>query len=782
MKISRLYLKGLPAFPGAIDLQLGALEPGLLAIVGRNGKGKTTIMEAPAAATYRHCPSRDINIVELARERDSQVILEYETDARYRATLSLDSQTRNTDALLEELLPGGGTRRINNGQRSTFDAAIKQRFPSLDVFRYSVFAPQGQGDAFDRAKPAEKKTVFAEFLGLGAYQVRSAAADGAAKTCEAERNRLITARDLVARDADPSIAAQLDADANAWQEKGGAAEVRKRELHTAIADIETRQASLADSVAAYHLAVSRFNALTEEERQLAANVLELDRLHAGVATALNTEIHAIESRRDMQLRELANKIAANEGVLSKAEAIRAAVAKVKYLDGCLDAYRKDLQTFQDAYNRHRTDLAVAEQSVAAFIAPQRDLERAEQDSKLLTLVPCAGAGEYAACDLLKNAQRAAAQVATLTTTLAGLTAAVQDRDRLTAAVAEAQDGLTHTRASIAALDKERTPLADTASYETALSIAETRIEEYREKERDVTAESERQAAEARARAAARADELGARLLVVRTAHDAATDKLTTARHDLEAVEQGNSQAAALAEQLAGARAEWDSVTHTLAAATHAHADIQRRREAHAAKLAELDVLEQQIELVTTELLDWRGLAKDLGRGGLPDLEIDHAGPDISARANALMTACFGPRFTLQLVTQVPKADGGMKDEFTVQVLDNEDPRGDWRPLSTLSGGEKVIVQEALMLAISIHVNERSEHPIRTLFRDETGSALDDENALLYVEMLRKAREIGGFESVWFITHNLAAAALADAQIRVGNGTATLVVAPFSEAA
>jgi exonuclease SbcC len=71
-------------------------------------------------------------------------------------------------------------------------------------------------------------------------------------------------------------------------------------------------------------------------------------------------------------------------------------------------------------------------------------------------------------------------------------------------------------------------------------------------------------------------------------------------------------------------------------------------------------------------LEWRDLAKALGKGGLPDLEIDAAGPTISAPTNALLLACFGPRFSIELVTQVEKADGsGMKDEFTVRVIDNE---------------------------------------------------------------------------------------------------------------
>ena len=73
-------------------------------------------------------------------------------------------------------------------------------------------------------------------------------------------------------------------------------------------------------------------------------------------------------------------------------------------------------------------------------------------------------------------------------------------------------------------------------------------------------------------------------------------------------------------------------------------------------------------------------------------------------------------------------------------------------------------------------------PIRTLWRDETGAALDPVNAIAYVQMLRKVLELGNFHHVFFISHNPAAAALADTQIRVGGGTAVIVQPPYSEAA
>jgi ABC-type siderophore export system fused ATPase/permease subunit len=77
-----------------------------------------------------------------------------------------------------------------------------------------------------------------------------------------------------------------------------------------------------------------------------------------------------------------------------------------------------------------------------------------------------------------------------------------------------------------------------------------------------------------------------------------------------------------------------------------------------------------------------------------------------------------------------------------------------------------------MCAIALYVNERSPMPIRTLWRDETGAALDPvPTRSHYVHMLRKVRELGGFHHVFFITHNPRPRRSADTQIQVGGGTA-----------
>lgn len=784
MRLERLTLRGFSsAFPGTVDLPLRDLPTGVIAITGPNGAGKTTLLEATPGALYRQLPARNgEDPVTYALGRDSFIELEYAIDGRgaFRSRLNLDGPKRQTDAVLEAILADGTRARLNDGKRSTYDEQIRQRFPSFDLFINSTFAAQGRGDEFTRAKPSQKKDLFTEFLALQPLLAMAKAAGQAAELVADACLRLTVRQETLARETDQRFTDELDRLANDLQATGGQAELRKAELSTLIADLEARAAVCQDQVAAYVTAQARVRTL---ETDLAGRQAERDgvtRQREAADTDLAAERTRLTQKRDADIREAANKIAGNEKIQGMAADICAAVAAIERIDGQVIAKSGELSRQHAAQVRLEADRRALERALAALAPIEQQLARSRTDAGLLETVPCEGAGQYAACQFLKNATEAQARIADLE---ARVLPKAEHADRvgaLTRDIDAAAAAVTALEDAIRGLEAEKATHVKLQAYVGPLAAAEARIAELTAQQ----AAAESTAAEAAAAAHTRHDRRVSELDLQATHLDAMLARLTgdlsIARTDLAAAASGNSQAVQLQAELVAGRREWDAVTATLARVQSGHEDLARRRQGLADKRTALTDMTGRLARIQQELVEWRDLAKALGKGGLPDLEIDAAGPTISALTNDLLLSCFGARFTLELVTQTAKTDGGLKDEFTARVMDN-DTYGGWRDISQLSGGEKVIVQEALMAAIAIYVNERSPMPMRTLFRDETGAALDVETAPRYMQMLRRVRERGGFHHVFLITHNLAAAALADAQIHVGGGQASIALPPFTAA-
>ncbi|MNK94822.1 chromosome segregation protein [compost metagenome] len=183
---------------------------------------------------------------------------------------------------------------------------------------------------------------------------------------------------------------------------------------------------------------------------------------------------------------------------------------------------------------------------------------------------------------------------------------------------------------------------------------------------------------------------------------------------------------------------------------------------------ERDDLADRLDDLFTHVADWKHLQRAFGKDGIQALEIDAAGPEVSALINDLLLSCFGPRFTLSFETTAAKADGkGEKEVFDIRIIDNE--RGREGKLETLSGGEKVILNEAISLALAIYNARKSGQRFETLFRDETAGALDPQNAERYMQMLRRALELGGFHQLVFIAHSQDLWEQADARVFVKGG-------------
>lgn len=838
MRIEKLTLKGFLRFRDPLTIDLSTLPAGLIAITGENGAGKSTLLEAVPAALYRSFLSRG-DLVDYATGPDSYLDVQIALEGRgaYRARVNVDGVKRGSDAVLERLEAGNGRRALNDGKVSTYDTVVAELFPSKAQLLASAFAAQNKAGSFIALDKKTRKTLFMQLLGIERYLTMSETARQAAGLIEQTRTTLTAVRDALAQTGGAHALEAIDAEIAEAQAHTADAEARRAQLRVEIQTVEARLATMQDAVAAYGAATLRVATLREQlrgrELELAGVAAEAGPLQAradaelraldeqrradlqAIATAVQQadavrarETDEIAAARLAEVQACETKIAGNHQIQAMADQIRTAVAELVHLDATIAGLADRVRATDAALLAESAALAPLELELRALGETARDLERARRDANLLITVPCGGRGAHAACAFLTNAQEAAARIPQLQATVADSETRLHPRLAAVRQAIEAKRAAIHQdQAALTDHEARREALRAQAKYADALSAADARIAELTERQRkadrDATtawlatdarhtarvqelrqreaasdAHTEARRADILARCAADEQQRAARQEGLTRAVDVLTRDLAAADEDLVAASASHQRAAAVTAELAQLRHAWDVVTGHVATYAAACQALSRRRAEAVAAQTRIAALDARLAELATDLVEWQGLAKAFSRDGLPVLEIDAAGPTISALTTDLLTACFGARFSVELVTQQAKADGkGVKESFTVAVTDNS--AGDTRDIADLSGGEQVIVAEALMAATAVFVNQRSVAPVRTCWRDETTGALDPENSQRYLAMLRRLHELGGFEKTLFISHNPDISAQADAQIQLRDGVATVAYPPFS---
>jgi len=131
------------------------------------------------------------------------------------------------------------------------------------------------------------------------------------------------------------------------------------------------------------------------------------------------------------------------------------------------------------------------------------------------------------------------------------------------------------------------------------------------------------------------------------------------------------------------------------------------------------------------------------------LEIEDAGPAVSATANDLMHACYGPRYSVRMETQGLKADGGVKEIFDITVFDSE--QNSEKSLWDMSGGQVTYIEDAITRAFIKHSQRYDNHKGGSIFSDEKDGALDQKRKREFLAIKRRALELGNHSQEFFIT-------------------------------
>ena len=805
MRLESIAIKGLGPFADEVSVDLTQVDGRIVAVCGGNGAGKSTLLELWAGgALYRGTPTRG-SLADLATARDAYLEARVVNGKAWTIRHTVDSRNGKGESIV---LDAEGKSVLPSGKVRDFDRWAATTLPSPEVLYSTVFAPQGSA-GFLGLKAGERKAVLLRALGVERLEALADAArdrtrsskatvsTAAARLADEQRRggNIDQAREEMAAAQTRAADAERKLDAarialSVVEEDAVVARERRREIEAlSLKRAELQQLQEAARMRAENLTGRIQNnegllAQAEAIRAAAARLPELDRELAAAASEERSE-----RERAADVRQRAGRTTEAHAkasiALHKAEArVSSATEAARVLAGARRA-AEGIEGAQDEVVRQAAVVAEAE----AELERLRGLRVAGAEQRTVDLRTglelvrdgCENPARIAGNALDLDDQRVvlAAELPgkskgaelLLTTARHGLDEmrlALRFLEATAAQSAQAERIVADGEAAAAEVEAAKLDCAACLQQGGELAAQERgcleRADDHAEwqqllRRERVGLEPMAKLSDRLAQADARIAELAPQL------HDATAEvarcqgelALLSEPGELPAVPDVASYRAAVER----ATEEAGAVDRTVGACEH-RVEIAERSAVRAVEL------EAELRAAEAELADWTRLADDLGRDGLQALEIDAAGPELTELCNDLLHTCVGSRWTVSIETTKASADGKRTLEgCEVRVIDSE--RGRDAAAETLSGGERVLVGEAISLALTMLACRRQGVTGATLVRDETGAALEPERGRAYVSMLRRAADLVGARQVLFVSHSPELQELADARIVVAGG-------------
>lgn len=775
MRFDAIRLSGLGPFKAPVELDLTAIPGRLIAVTGGNGQGKSTLLELLAGSLHRVTPTRG-TIASLATSRDAYVETRFTNGSPWTLRHSVDSVSGAGDSLV---LDADGRSAFDSAKRRAFDQWSAKHLPSKDLLFACSFAAQGSR-GFLGMNAGERKAVILRAIGIERLEALAKLAREHMAAARLETVRLRAQIDSIPtadqsalimdlHDAEKTLAAAGEA-----VKRAKAQEERARAYAAAAPQIEPLRRLLADlqewrannalilvEAEKIRSAVELVDGAVDVVRNLEAE-LALDEKASFEASTKASNILRLREANEEQRRGIERRIREAEALLEQRGAVEAAEVEVARLRTAIAAAEAGAAEHRQKANALRVEIAAKS---SGRIAGLRDALKGIAASTRADSKPRANAALQADDAAVALASTGPAEAARedrahddLLVDVAGYRADLVAVER----VAARRAGLEQAERTLAAAQDE---------LATNL-VAHVKLQADRDAARRDLAVADAAAAEARkllAEARATAERLT--LLARRgPALEKAEERIT------ELDVQIHDAAARLAS-LEAVPVEDDRDYVTPAETALAACRARRERAALALEQAKTDSDRRagiQVELARAEeeLSDWTRLAEDLGRDGLQSAEVDCAAPELTELTNDLLHSCIGPRWTVAIEAQRLSADG--KEQLAgmeVTVLDAE--AGREGAGETFSGGEQVLLQEAISLALTMVACRRSGAVRPTIIRDESAAALSPTNSRLWLGMLRRAADLIDAGQVLFVSHQPDIASLADARIVVADGRVTV---------
>lgn len=784
MKPNRLTLSGFKGIRDGLGMKQFTLElgdaNGLFALKGRNGRGKTTLIDN--LQPYRLLPSKvdgtwstkAASFYESLEGSSATKDLLWTHDGRTFHTINewkMSGKTRSCVAHLFETVNGAETPYVLSdgvtcdGKTDTYDRAIEEILGPPEVFFTSAFSAQGKkpisamqpgdakkwlGNLLNQAPVralGERARSVSKQLGKALANLREACADLPGLRAEltntiasiaANRESLVLAvAQRIAADQDLAKAELALAQASADDGPRVALEQRRARAAELVASARQRVKQVDDDVK---------RLLAHEEARVRAAVSERQRFVDAAARTRQSLLTPVEHWQALLGRK--DQIVSEQKVR---EALLIAVDEREQT--LIPVARAQLQHKVTQEQELRTRTAALDGKRKDYLALQGIAVRAEKAEK----VPCHGTPMNASCELLCDARAAHSQEPDARAKLGKLASDGEtekaDLARLADAISKLQDPRNVLDGLEAKQREDQTRLRQMAGVPAlveSLTTAAQQLEQANVALKGFDLDHAAELAQREQVEIAMKAQSTESVERARAAHLVETAALVRAESELNAVPAADGLSVQALQQVlekATARVTTSreremQLQSDISNGCSSEVTLRARIAAKESSAMQCGRVEEQVEL-------WNTLAEALGDKGIIALEIDAAGPTIAMGANKLLAGSHGPRFSVELATQVAAADGTMKEGFDIVVHDAES--NDTRSMAHLSGGQRIWVNEAIIRSVAIYLAQAGQRHYDTLFTDEVDGALDPERKHAFMSMKLALLRMGYFSREIFIT-------------------------------
>ena len=360
---------------------------GINAIIGNNGAGKTTILEAIAYALYHRASRQQDELIRIGAPY-MRVALEFEVDGRSYIVTRERGRDGGVSAELHEIIEGG--KKLIQRDQSKVSSQIEAILGfSRDVFLQGIYVRQGEIQELLESQPSKRKEIIARLLGIDMLE----------RLWE-ELRGVIDRLDSEIRAMDREIAAMGDVDKERLE-----VERKIEELKGKLSELDSQKYILQSKIEELRKLVDEIeekrrkfielkSKLTEIERKIEQNIrkkreLESELIRIDESLSKLPEIEKIASKFDKisRLRDLAVKLsdlrrnieAANE----RLDELRALEKEISDIEGRKEILVRIKEEIEEKRSK-KQELTKMDMKLAGLKEKESDLLRRIDEIRVLS--------------------------------------------------------------------------------------------------------------------------------------------------------------------------------------------------------------------------------------------------------------------------------------------------------------------------------------------------------------------------------------------------------------